>query len=114
MGGVGVTAKRPPVPEADVQRVLTDALSARGWRWVHFRPARTKDGWRTAFTGATGFPDVIAARDGRMLALECKGSRGRVTPDQALWLGKLGAVPGVQTMIVTPENLDEALEVIAG
>ena len=47
--------------EADVQRVVTDALRAYSWRWVHFRPAQAKGGrWLTPYEGDDGFPDLDA------------------------------------------------------
>jgi VRR-NUC domain len=76
--------------EAQFQKAVTDALSVLGWRWCHFRPARTARGWRTPLSGDAGFPDIVAVRDKRVLFLELKAERGRLSGEQAGWLAELG------------------------
>ena len=48
--------------EAQFQNAVTEALTVFGWRWIHFRPARSEKGWRTPLSGAPGFPDLCAVR----------------------------------------------------
>lgn len=80
------------ISEADWQSTVVDLAHALGWIVAHFRPARTKDGWRTAVAyDGRGFPDIVAARDGRVVFLELKTARGRVTPHQQAWLDILPA-----------------------
>jgi hypothetical protein len=76
--------------EADLQRAVIDLALIHGWRVVHYRPARTARGYRTALTGHPGAPDLLLARDGRVLCVELKRHTGRLTPDQRLWLAALG------------------------
>jgi hypothetical protein len=61
---------------------------ARVWGWLihHDRPARTKDGWRTAVEGHAGFPDLILARDRLTRIVELKADKGRLTIEQDAWL----------------------------
>lgn len=75
--------------EADLQRAVVELARLTGWRVAHFRPARTEHGWRTpvAADGA-GFPDLVLARD-RLLFVELKADRGRLTDDQQVWLDRL-------------------------
>ena len=41
--------------EADLQAVVTDALEALGWEWVHIRAGMTAAGqWRTPVSGPLG------------------------------------------------------------
>jgi hypothetical protein len=82
------------VTEREFQTAVTDALSVFGWRWTHFRPATTAKGWRTPISGAKGFPDVVAVRDGRVLFLELKTEAGRLTHDQRQWLAELELTGG--------------------
>jgi hypothetical protein len=77
------------VSEAEFQQAVTDALSALRWRWCHFRPARTEKGWRTALSGAAGFPDLVAARGKRLLVIELKAEGKRPTQEQEAWLEAL-------------------------
>ena len=113
--------------EAQVQKIVTDALSACGWTWVHFRPAQTKSGWVTAYEGDDYFIDIVALKDGRQLALEIKSSRGAKKPGpnvrgtalqarirwegQQAWLDEFD-LAGAFTMFVTPDTLDMALKEI--
>lgn len=90
--------------EREWQQTVIEALRLFGWRLTHFRPAQTKIGWRTPLEGDAGFPDIVAVRDGWMLALELKSERGRATPEQQAWLADLAKVPGVVAAIVRPSQ----------
>jgi hypothetical protein len=79
------------VTEADLTRTVLDAARTFGWSVTHFRPARTNRGWRTPLQGDAGFPDLVLARQGRVLAVELKTATGRLRPDQELWRDQLGA-----------------------
>jgi hypothetical protein len=53
-------------------------------------------GWRLAFTqysirSPKGFPDLVLVRRDRLIFAELKSAKGRVTPEQALWLADLEA-----------------------
>ena len=114
--------------EAQVQLVVTDTLSACGWMWVHFRPARTKSGWVTAYEGDDSFIDIVALKNGRQLALEIKGTSGSKKPGsnakgsslaarirwegQQAWLDEFD-LAGAFTMFVTPDTLDMAVKEIS-
>jgi hypothetical protein len=93
--------------EADYQAAVLELLGILGWRCVHHHPLRTKHGWRTGVQGpgCAGWPDVVAVKTRpelggrhRMLAAELKSRRGRVEPDQRVWLDLLAAA-GVETFI---------------
>ena len=118
----------PQVSEAQVQKIVTDALTACRWMWVHFRPARTKHGgWVTPYEGNDYFMDIVALKDGRQLALEIKGSSGATKPGpnvkgtslqarirwegQQAWLDEFD-LAGAFTMFVTPKTIDMALKEI--
>lgn len=105
------------VTEADWQRTVTDALTVYGWRWCHFRPARTAKGWRTPIEGTPGWVDLVAVRVkdgvGRLLMLELKSERGQLSDDQAVWLAALRAVPGIEAYVVKPSQWDELVEALA-
>jgi hypothetical protein len=79
-----------------------DALDYTGWKWIHHRPARRANGkWTTPTQGnsSRGFPDLIAVRPPRMLAIELKRKGGRVTPEQKEWISDLAAC-GVEAHIL--------------
>lgn len=75
--------------EADLQNRIVTEARLRGWKVAHFRPGRTRDGWRTtvAYDGA-GWPDLVLVRD-RLIVAELKSEKGRVTPEQRRWLSAI-------------------------
>jgi hypothetical protein len=79
--------------EAELMALVTELAELYGWRWAHFRVARTKHGWATAVSGplGKGWPDLVLTRerDGRMIFAELKSERGRLAEDQSVVLGYL-------------------------
>ena len=73
------------ITEADLSTWLEDLLDVTGWLWCHSRPARTKDGWRTAITGHKGWFDYIAVRGARLVLIELKSEKGKLSPEQRDW-----------------------------
>ena len=97
--------------EAEFSAQVEGLLNLYGWRWCHFRPARVKDGWRTALSGIPGFPDYIAARDGVLIFFELKRERGQVKPWQREWLEDLKAC-GQRVYLWRPSNWEEIVNVL--
>ena len=87
-----MTATLPStLSEADLQRTVIDYAILRGWRVWHQRPAQVRNGrWASAGTGHVGVPDLVLARDGRVLLVELKTHTGRLTTGQRDWLTHLG------------------------
>jgi hypothetical protein len=96
-------APKSRVLEKDFQKAVTDALNALGWRWHHSRPARTSKGWRTALSGDAGYPDITAVRRDRILFIELKAEKGRLSEEQGVWLADLGAA-GAETHCWRPSD----------
>lgn len=95
---------------------LLEAAAHFGWGRHHQRPARTVNGYRTAITGDTGYPDLVLARRGQVLHFEIKGQNGYPTKNaktgrypQLDWLANLP-----NAWLVRPDALDEALALITG
>lgn len=90
-------SRRPRTPAAGIglsedefkQRVIDAAIQC-GWRVHHSRPARTKEGWRTAVQGHAGLPDLVLARNGVVLLAELKTDRAQPTLAQRGWLSAAG------------------------
>lgn len=95
----------------------TDA--AKALRRKHVVPEKTllaqvlglaqRYSWRTYHTfdsrhSAAGFPDVIAIRGSRLLAIECKSSKGKPTREQQEWLLAFVAVSQVDAWVVRPAD----------
>jgi hypothetical protein len=117
---VVVRTKPVPILERDFQQLVTDAAELYGWRWVHFRVARTAHGWRTATSGplGKGFPDLalFRDRDGRVIYAELKTDRGQLDADQIRVFEYLGGVARrhgwLSVVVWRPEQWDEILEVL--
>ncbi len=78
--------------EAQFQTKVINLARARSWRVHHTRPARKSDGsWSTPIQGDPGFPDLVLARDGRVMFVELKAPSGRISQNQREWLVALGA-----------------------
>lgn len=89
------------VPEAGLQRAVIDLAKLTGWLVHHTRPAQTKRGWRTPIQGDVGFPDLVLVKGHRVLFVELKSKRGRVTPDQEAWIMAL-ALAGANIHVWRP------------
>jgi hypothetical protein len=76
-----------------------------GWLAVHFRPARTEAGWRTAMQGDKGFPDLVLSRAGVVLICELKVGKNRPTVQQQAW----GTAIGSQYRLWYPSDQQEIL-----
>jgi len=81
--------------ERAFQQTIIDAARVLGWLTYH-----TFDSRRSA----AGFPDLILVRGNRMLAIEVKGPRGRVSEAQQAWLELLNDVPGVHALVAYPDD----------
>jgi hypothetical protein len=82
-----------PYGERVTERQLMEwtVEAARTFDWLAYH---TFDSRRSA----RGFPDLVLARERRLIFAELKSARGRLTPEQARWLEVLSGVE-----IVTPE-----------
>jgi hypothetical protein len=76
--------------EDDFKTRVIGAAKLYGWQVVHIRPCRTAKGWRTAYEGHAGLPDVILARHGHVILAEIKTQTGRLTSEQVTWLDAAG------------------------
>jgi hypothetical protein len=103
--GHGVTLG-PYLTETQFAQTVVDLAKYLGWRVVHFRPARTDKGWRTAMTGDRGFPDLVLARRGVVLHVELKTQHGRLGSGQAEWAESIGE----SYRLWRPADLDQIRE----
>jgi hypothetical protein len=109
-----VTAAALRLSEADWQQRVTDLADLRGWGWVHFRPARTQQGWRTPVSGplGVGWPDLVLVRGERAIAVELKSAAGRASAAQVSVLEVLGRVSGVEALVARPSDWDRVQKLL--
>ena len=96
------------VTEAQFAQAVIELAQYRGWMVVHFRPARTEKGWRTAMTGDRGFVDLVLARRGVVLHVELKTMHGRIGKGQQEWADQIGDT----YRLWRPSDLEEIKEVL--
>lgn len=91
-------AKRAPKPkgitEDEFLGQVLDMAKLHGWRIIHFRPAKTAKGYRTAVQGdGVGFPDLVATRKAtkHKFVAELKVGKNKVTAEQNEWLSAFEA-----------------------
>jgi len=92
-----VARSEPPRDSEDAfQRAVIDLAHLYGWKVAHFRAARVRRGGRDIYetpVGADGkgFPDLVLAKKGRLtIFAELKSDKGKVRPEQKMWLELLG------------------------
>lgn len=104
----------PAITEAEFQQQVIQFARLHSWHVAHFRPARTKTGWRTAVSAdGAGWPDLFLVRDSEAMALELKSDTGTTTPAQREWLKRLAAA-GIRAGVVRPKDWPEIERALTG
>jgi hypothetical protein len=92
------------VTEAQLQQAVIELARLLGYRVAHFRPAKTERGWRTPVEAdGKGFPDLVLAKPNRLVFVELKAAKGKVSDEQKDWLATLGST-GAEAYIFRPEG----------
>jgi hypothetical protein len=84
----------PQMTEKQLQAAVVNLARIFQWRVYH--------SW-ISIRSAPGFPDIIACRGERLLAIELKSERGRATGAQLDWLAALYGA-GVETFLLRPSD----------
>lgn len=105
--------------EADLQQSIIVLAHAFGYRIAHFRSVQVtkKDGstfWQTPVAAdGEGWPDLILARPGRLIAVECKKQREKPRPNQVAWAELLLSTKRIEVYIFRPSDwLDGTVEAL--
>lgn len=79
-------ASQLKVTEKSFQRKVMQYAKLRGWSVVHFTAAQNARGRHmTPVQGDAGSPDLLLAKNGRVVLLELKGDGGRTQANQREW-----------------------------
>jgi hypothetical protein len=86
--------------ERQFERAVIELARAYGWKTAHFNDSRrevvnkrTGERKLVGDRDAKGFPDVVFARLGRIVIVELKAEKGRLSNEQSEWLVALGGEP---------------------
>ena len=89
--------------ERQWQQRVVDLAQLRGWRHFHaYSSRRSPAGW----------PDLALVRTGRLVLAELKTERGRVRPEQHVWLEQLATVAGVEVHLWRPSDWPQVQQVL--
>ena len=100
------------ISEREFQREVTELLTLLSWRWCHFRTAIGYHGrYQTPLDGYTGWVDIVAVKDRRVVFIELKSAKGKVTPAQQEWLDALRAA-GQEVYVWRPEDWPQMAEIL--
>lgn len=97
--------------ERDWQSTVVSLAKARGWRWYAPPKAGVRANGSVRLVPA-GFPDLTLVRDDRLVFAELKRETGKTTPAQDEWLAALARIPGAQTFVWRPSDLDHVRTVL--
>lgn len=98
--------------EDELLSAIVEAALLLGWQVHHDRRSDL------ALTqGTRGFPDLVLAKDGRVLFWECKDATNPLTQDQWAWMralaGPEGDIDWWLHRVIRPQDLDDALRELA-
>lgn len=85
------------ITEAQFLEQIRDLAKIRHWRFYH--PFLSK--W-----SERGWPDVTLLRDRRLILVELKSDKGKLSVPQAQWLWALRKVPGIEVYIWRPRHME--------
>lgn len=92
--------------EDELLRNVLHAAKLLRWRCYHIRNSRLG-----IVQGDPGFPDLVLTRAPRVLFVELKAEKGRLTREQSGWLADLMACPAVGVAVWRPKDwLDGTIE----
>ena len=100
-------ARRRRVELAFRQRIV-DLATVHGWLVYYVRDART--------VSIKGFPDLVMLNPfRRVLAfVELKTPKGKLTPEQEVWMEGIRKVMTLQTHVITTDELEHMQKIILG
>jgi hypothetical protein len=94
---------RPEITEAQFLAQVIQV--ARLFHWRPYHPALSK--W-----SERGWPDLALCRPPRLLLVELKSEKGKLTQQQREWLDDLARCPGVEAYLWKPSSFDEIVELL--
>lgn len=86
--------------EAELQATIVEVAQTFGWLVFHDRDSRTN---------ASGFPDLVLVKRPRVLLVELKAEKGRLNPDQRVWIDELSGCDTIASGVIRPADLDRML-----
>ncbi len=90
--------------EAEFQQMIIDRAKLLGWLVYHTHESRRS---------APGFPDLVMSRRGRVLFVEVKSQKGKVSEAQQCWLDSLSRCHALEVHVWRPAQFPTIERVLA-
>jgi len=91
------------ITEKELLQQVRELASLCGWLVYH-----TYDSRRSP----EGFPDLVLVRGDKVIFAELKSEKGRMSPEQRMWLDALEKVRRAETCLWRPSDWDRIVEVL--
>ena len=88
--------------EAELSRSIIALAERLGW---HVYSIRDSDRARLNSRSSVGFPDLLLAKPGRLIAAELKTAKGKPTREQRDWLAVLSTT--TEAFVWRPSDLED-------
>jgi len=88
--------------EKELQSTVLEAMRWMGWKCYHTHDSRRSE---------PGFPDLIAVKGSRMMAVEFKAEKGVIKASQIEWLDAL-MNSNLEVYLVRPSTQDAFMEAV--
>lgn len=72
------------------------------WDWLVYHVTDVRGKLRSS--SSPGFPDLVLVGHGRTIFAELKTARGKISPQQKIWLEQLGQCSGVESYVWRPAD----------
>lgn len=90
--------------ERKLLRAVVRYAASQGWYVYHPHDVPLpRGGWGTPYLGTRGFVDLLLCRPPRLVFVELKSERGRVSANQRAWLEQAAAC-GAETYVWRPRD----------
>ena len=89
--------------EAQYQKQIVDLAEACGWLVWHDNDPRRN---------SAGLPDLLMVRGPVLLFIEVKTEKGKVSPEQEAFIGRLKQVKYVHADVVRPRHFEQIAQVL--
>jgi hypothetical protein len=88
----------------EIQDAAVKLARTKGYRAVHFSPARVRDSFITNYAyDSKGWPDLILVGPKGLIVVEVKGTGDSLSEQQEDWIKLLNEV-GIVTLVLTPKG----------
>jgi hypothetical protein len=109
--GIALVKTNPSMTENELKDIVISVAKRYGWLIHHDLPAQNNRGrWLTNIQGDAGFPDLLMVHpvSGKILAVELKSERGKLSPLQKRWLMAFDA-GGIFNSVWKPSDMEYIL-----